>query len=188
MRSLLLAGGKSSRMGKDKAMIEVDGECCISRVVNALYSSNEKPVRIAVSNTEYIKKYSEVIDSKINIEWVVDENQYAGPIESITENLEDPEFLKEDFIQLSTVDVPWVTNDFFNCLKSSIKKEDDVLIPTDGENIHPLLSLIRPEVVLNKLKEGSKKPLSIQFCEINYSLYQEDLKILKNVNYPQDLE
>jgi hypothetical protein len=48
--------------------------------------------------------------------------------------------------------------------------------------------LIKPEVVLNKLREGSKKPLSIQFCEINYSLYQGDLKILKNVNYPQDLE
>ena len=55
-------------------------------------------------------------------------------------------------------------------------------------NIHPLLSLIKPEVVLNKLREGSKKPLSIQFCEINYSLYYEDFKILKNVNYPQDLE
>ena len=36
MRSLLLAGGRSSRMGTDKAMIEVDGHSMISRVVKAL--------------------------------------------------------------------------------------------------------------------------------------------------------
>jgi molybdopterin-guanine dinucleotide biosynthesis protein A len=188
MRSLLLAGGKSSRMGKDKALIEIDGECCISRILNALYSSNRNPVRIAVSNTECIKEYSKVINPEIDIEWVVDSNQYAGPIESITENLEDLNFVKEDFIQLSTVDVPWITSDLFDCLKDSIKMEDDLIMPTDGQNIHPLLSLIRPEPVLNKLRKGSKRPLSVQFCEINYSLYQGDLKVLKNINYLQDIE
>ncbi|RJU83588.1 MAG: hypothetical protein DWB93_03145 [Candidatus Poseidoniales archaeon] len=188
MRSLLLAGGKSSRMGKDKALIEIDGECCISRILNALYSSNRNPVRVAVSSTECIKEYSKVINPEIDIEWVVDSNQYAGPIESITENLEDSNFVKEGFIQLSTVDVPWVTPDFFDCLKNSIKMEDDLIIPTDGQNIHPLLSLIRPGPVLNKLSKGSKRPLSIQFCEINYSLYHGDLKILKNINYLQDIE
>lgn len=188
MRSLLLAGGKSSRMGKDKALIEIDGECCISRISNALYSSNRNPVRIAVSNTECIKEYSKVINPEIDIEWVVDSNQYAGPIESITENLEDSNFVKEDFIQLSTVDVPWITSDLFDCLKDSIKMKDDLIMPTDGQNIHPLLSLIRPEPVLNKLRKGSKRPLSVQFCEINYSLYQGDLKVLKNINYLQDIE
>lgn len=188
MRSLLLAGGRSSRMGKDKALIEIDGECCISRILNALHSSNANLVRVAVSDTECIKKYSEVIDPQINIEWVVDSNQYAGPIETITENLKDSNFLKENFIQLSTVDVPWITSNFFDCLKKYIKKDDDVLIPTDGQNIHPLLSLINPKPVLNKLIKNSKRPLSDQFCEINYSLYYEDFKILKNVNYPQDLE
>ena len=46
MRSLLLAGGKSSRMGQDKAMIKIEGEYCISRIVNALYSSDNEPIRI----------------------------------------------------------------------------------------------------------------------------------------------
>ena len=47
------------------------------------------------------------------------------------------------------------------------------------DKIYTLLSLIRPGPVLNKLSKGSKRPLSIQFCEINYSLYHEDLKNTK---------
>ena len=57
MQSLLLAGGKSSRMGIDKAMIEVDGHSMISRVVKALTLAGLDPIRIAVANPEDIEKY-----------------------------------------------------------------------------------------------------------------------------------
>lgn len=187
MRSLLLAGGKSSRMGQDKAMIKIEGEYCISRIVNALYSSDSEPIRIVVSDIKYIEKYGKIINSEIELDWFVDSNQYAGPIEAIIENFEDNSILKEDLIQLATVDVPWVTNDFFNCLRNSIGDNDDLLMPTDGVKKHPLLSLVRPKVVLNKLKKGSKKPLFIQFSELECSSYLEDFKILKNINYPHDI-
>ena len=61
MRSLLLAGGKSSRMGIDKAMIEVDGHSMISRVVKALTLAGLEPIRIAVANPEDIEKYGSVV-------------------------------------------------------------------------------------------------------------------------------
>ena len=60
MQSLLLAGGKSSRMGIDKAMIEVDGHSMISRVVKALTLAGLEPIRIAVANPEDIEKYGSV--------------------------------------------------------------------------------------------------------------------------------
>ncbi len=52
MRSLLLAGGRSRRMGRDKALIEIDGEAMISRVVEALVDAGREPIRIAVANPE----------------------------------------------------------------------------------------------------------------------------------------
>ena len=52
MRALLLAGGRSRRMGKDKALIEVDGKAMIARVVDALVKAGREPIRIAVATPE----------------------------------------------------------------------------------------------------------------------------------------
>ena len=88
MRSLLLAGGRSSRMGQDKALIEIDGLPMITRVVNALVEAGKEPIRIAVASPEKMEAYAAVIDSSHNIEWVLDSVQYAGPVDSIIENLQ----------------------------------------------------------------------------------------------------
>ena len=53
MKSLLLAGGRSSRMGRDKALIEVGGVACIARVASALAAAGCEPIRIAVAPVSY---------------------------------------------------------------------------------------------------------------------------------------
>ncbi|MEE3277756.1 MAG: NTP transferase domain-containing protein, partial [Candidatus Thermoplasmatota archaeon] len=68
MRSLLLAGGRSSRMGRDKALIEVGGEPCIARVAMALAEAGREPIRIAVAEPEDIERYGSVLDPTIQVE------------------------------------------------------------------------------------------------------------------------
>ena len=65
MQSLLLAGGKSSRMGTDKALIEVDGRSMISRMVEALALAGLEPIRIAVANAEDVEKYGNEVGPEI---------------------------------------------------------------------------------------------------------------------------
>ncbi len=187
MVSLLLAGGKSSRMGKDKALIEIDGEACISRVVNALNNAEMGPIIISISNVDLIKPYKKLLAPNIDIIWSVDENKFAGPIESIMQNI--LKFCKKgDFLQLATVDTPWVTEDFFKRMRNSIQDNDDLVMPADGKNLHPLLSYVKSNIILRKLILGSMEPLRIQFSDLSHSLFIEKEYILKNINYPQDLE
>ena len=122
MRSLLLAGGRSSRMGRDKALIEVGGVACIARVASALAAAGCEPIRIAVAQPEDVEAYGAVMPEGLDVEWVLDAVTYAGPIEALIEALTDPLVEDEESIQLCSVDVPWVTADLFFELEKTNKK------------------------------------------------------------------
>ena len=83
MRSLILAGGRSSRMGVDKALMEIDGVTCINRVAIALAEAGLEPIRVAVASAEHIERYGEQMDESLQVEWVVDSFPHSGPIEAI---------------------------------------------------------------------------------------------------------
>ncbi len=169
MRALLLAGGRSSRMGRDKALVEVDGEACIARVAMALAEAGREPIRIAVADPDDIELYGAVIDPSIQVEWVLDAEPHSGPIEAMIEAFEDP-LVDEETVQLAPVDVPWVN------------------MPSDGLWAHPLLALVRPEVVVRRLKGGDRRPLHVQFAEMEHSVMLEEPSMLRNLNTPEDLE
>jgi len=187
MRSLLLAGGRSSRMGCDKALMEVDGEACIARIVMALAEAGREPIRIAVARPEDVESYGAVIDPQIEVEWVLDANPHSGPIEALVEAFEDP-LVESDTIQLAPVDVPWVEAGLFVSLEESLGSSDALVMPSDGVWNHPLLALVRPGSVLSRLISGDRRPLHLQFAEMPHSILLEDPVMLRNVNRPEDLE
>ncbi len=187
MRSLLLAGGRSMRMGRDKALLEVDGEPCIARVAMALAEAGREPIRIAVANPEDVESYGAVIDPQLDVEWVLDAEPHSGPIEALVEAFEDP-LVESETIQLAPVDVPWVQSDLFVSLEEALDSADALVMPSDGVWNHPLLALVRPDVVLSRLISGDRRPLHLQFAEMPHSILLEDASILRNINHPEDLE
>ena len=142
MRSLLLAGGRSSRMGCDKALVEIDGSAMIERAAISLATANLEPIRIAVAQPEDVEEYGSAIGPDLDIEWVLDSMTHAGPIDAIEEALLDPE-CEGGLLQLATVDYPWVSSDLFVSLQDMLGTDDCLIMPHDGERGHPLLSLIR---------------------------------------------
>ena len=187
MRSLLLAGGRSMRMGRDKALLEVDGAPCIARVAMALAEAGREPIRIAVANPEDVESYGAVIDPQLDVEWVLDAEPHSGPIEALVEAFEDP-LVESETIQLAPVDVPWVQSDLFVSLEEALDSADALVMPSDGVWNHPLLALVRPDVVLSRLISGDRRPLHLQFAEMPHSILLEDASILRNINHPEDLE
>ncbi len=82
---------------KRKSMIE--------RVATSLATANLEPIRIAVALPEDVEEYGSAIGLDLDIEWVLDSNTYAGPIDAIEEALLDPE-CEDGLLQLATVDYP----------------------------------------------------------------------------------
>ena len=185
MRSLLLAGGRSSRMGRDKALIEVGGVACIARVASALAAAGCEPIRIAVAQPEDVEKYGEVLPDGLDVEWVLDADTHAGPIEALLEALNDPLVADSDSIQLCPVDVPWVTADLFFELEKTLGSEDLLAIPADPQRTHPLLARVRPSVATQI--GDDRRPLHVQFAEMEHTTLLADAAILRNVNTTADL-
>ena len=72
VKSLLLAGGRSSRMGFDKALFEIEGRPMIEHVAIALAGAGLEPIRIAVAKPSDVDKYGSAIGMSLDIEWVLD--------------------------------------------------------------------------------------------------------------------
>ena len=173
-------------MGRDKALIEIDGSAMIERAAISLATANLEPIRIAVAQPEDAEHYGSAIGPDLDIEWVLDSITHAGPIDAIEEALLDPE-CEDELLQLATVDYPWVDSDLFVSLQDRLGADDCLIMPHDGERGHPLLSLIRTKEVL-EIIEGDRRPLRVQFAEARHSLLIEDPAVLLNVNTPADLE
>ena len=185
MRSLLLAGGRSSRMGRDKALIEIGGVACIARVASALAAAGCEPIRIAGAQPEDVERYGLVMPDGLDIEWVLDAFTHAGPIEAVVEALSDPLVSDVDSIQLCPVDVPWVTADLFFELENTLAPGDLLAIPADPQRIHPLLARVRPAVA--STIGDDRRPLHVQFSEMEHSTLLTETAILRNINTPDDL-
>ena len=174
-------------MGEDKALIKIDGISMIQRVAQALAEAGREPIRIAVSAPEKIDIYAEEIDSSLDIEWVLDGQQFAGPVDAILEALSDPICNSLDTLQLASVDVPWIISDVFWELENSLSNDDFLAMPTD-ERVHPLLALIRPTKVKNSLKNWDGTPLHIAFSNLPHTLLMTKGEYLRNVNRMDDLD
>ena len=173
-------------MGRDKALLEILGKSMIERVATSLATANLEPIRIAVALPEDVEEYGSAIGLDLDIEWVLESNTYAGPIDAIEEALLDPE-CEDGLLQLATVDYPWASSEMFLSLQERICEGDSLIMPHDGERAHPLLSLIRTKEVL-EIIGGDRRPLRVQFAEAKHSILIEDPAVLLNVNTPEDLE
>ena len=170
-------------MGSDKCLLQVDGVACIQRVAMTLAEAGLEPIRISVASPEHMERYGRVLDSSLQVEWVVDSNPYAGPIEAILDALTDP--FCNDPLQIAPVDVPWLEMEILIDLERRIG-DCKVAIPVCSGRTHPLLALVRPEVA--GLVGRNRRPLREQFLEMDHVLVEVREEVVRNVNRPSDLE
>src|SRR5215831_18727488 len=132
------AGGRSSRMGRDKAWLELGGRPMIAYVLDAL-----RPV---VTDIAVIANRGDY--AALGVPVVADSNRGIGPIEAVRTSLAASRY---DRVILVGCDLPFVTPELFTYLLSQAGGYQSV-VPLDRENLPEPLCAIYSRSALSEVE------------------------------------
>ena len=136
--AVILAGGKSSRMNRDKAFLNIDGTPLLARQIEL--------VRLAGAAKIFISGRSGVDYSGFNCPVLEDKFQDAGPLAGIERALEAS---TAPLLLVVAVDLPNLTGDLLGTLARCCK-ENAGAIPRINGKIEPLIAFY-PKAALSLL-------------------------------------
>ncbi len=139
----VLAGGKSSRMGKDKALLPFLGKPLIERIVSRLRLITGEVI-LATDNPDLYSSY----DWKI----VVDEVKEAGPLAGIYASFKAASF---PMVAVVACDMPFVNEMLFKILMQECQdKKTDAAVPASPRGLEPMHAVFCKESCLPIIKES----------------------------------
>lgn len=185
MTGIILSGGKSSRMGTNKAFITVDGERLIDRTVR-IFSELFSEVMI-VTNTPL-----EYID--LNVQMVTDIIRGKGSLGGIYTGLF---FSSFEHSFAAPCDMPFLNKEFIEYMISR-RDNYDIVVPETADGLQPLHAIYakRCVPVIRKLLEVDKLKITgfykgfrlLNIGEKDIRPFDPESRIFLNVNTQEDLQ
>jgi molybdopterin-guanine dinucleotide biosynthesis protein A len=183
--AVVLAGGKSSRMGRPKSLLPFDGEPLIVQIVRALKQIFAETVVVAAPDQE-LPDLPAVL--------VRDEVAYQGPVGGIYYGLK---AAGGEFCFVTSCDVPFINSALISHLTSQISRYD-VVVPFWEDRFQPLHAVYRTSVLAllkEQLDRGELRPVylfdKVKTCKIEEAAIRrfdpEGLSFL-NMNTPDDYQ
>ena len=182
--SILLAGGKSSRLGTDKARIKLDGRFAM------VQSAAEK--LLAVSDEVVAVTDGRRYDN-LKVKWVSDIYPGAGPLGGLYSGLL---ATKSSHALVVACDMPFLNLALLRYM-ISLPRDYDVLIPKLGHKLEPLHAIYSRnclQPIERLLKEGHFKILDFfdqvivhHLTEEEIERYDSDHHSFFNINTPDQL-
>jgi molybdopterin-guanine dinucleotide biosynthesis protein A len=181
---VILAGGKSTRYGSNKALAEVHGTKLIERVVQTLEPLFER--LLLVTNTPHEYSYLE-------LPMVEDIIKGLGPIGGIHTGLET---ISDEAGFFVACDMPYLNENLLHYMVT-LKEDFDAVIPRVGRMVEPLHALYTKQC-LPAIRESidSRVYQAMRFfhkIRVRYVDVEElrsidpQLRFLFNINKPEDL-
>ncbi len=177
--AIIMAGGKSRRMGRDKSMLAVNGEPVIKHIFKQLYPHFNQ---VLVSSDE-VSRYS-----FLGVKVVPDEDANKGPLMGIASAL------RVSANQVNFViacDIPEVDIGFVRQMVRESKNFDAVVPQAGPSRYDPLFAIYKKNtlVVIDKaIASGNYRIIDpLRYCKVNYInlAYGQQLK---NLNTMKDYQ
>lgn len=175
--AIILAGGKSSRMGQDKGLALYRGKRMIEHVVESCKKLTPK-ILISTNNQEY---------SFLGYPLVEDNFKEMGPIGGLQAGLVASETFDNIFC---SCDMPGIQPEVL--IRFLDKKNNDsqaVVAANSKGNFFPVLGYYNKSVLPVIEKQIAKGDFKMQHLlkELNVQSMVFPDEVLKNINYPEDL-
>ena len=197
--SIILCGGQSRRMGKDKGSLIIKDKPMIKYILSTLNNEIDEVI-IVLNDNKRIDKYMEFInpeDYSYKLKFVEDKIKNKGPISGILTGLEN---ISSEYAIVFPCDNPFVTKKTMQTLFNEITCNIQAVVPYhDPENklktSEPLHSIYNKNIIplIDNLILNDSLHIKgiIEKIDTKFVLI-DNKKILKkefrNLNHPEDLK
>ncbi|GAP95008.1 molybdenum cofactor guanylyltransferase [Leptolyngbya sp. NIES-2104] len=179
LSAIILAGGKSSRMGQDKALIEIDGVPLLKRTYDAAKHCTDSIYVV----TSWRDRYESILS---DVNWI-DESAPRSPIIAFTEAFQQ---VSTEWVLLLACDMPRLNGETLQELTAQLG-ESSIVVARSEEGWEPLCGFYRRDCLpslQNYLASGKRSFQDWLNSENVQELELSDRQILFNCNTPTDLE
>jgi len=186
--AVVLAGGRSMRMGVDKTLLSVDGRPLVARVVDAV-GEICKHTLVVTNRPESLDDVE--LDAAVTV--LTDEVPYQGPLGGLVTALKEA---PDEWVLAVAADMPYVSPAVVTALWEA-RGEADAVLPVTPEGPEPLLALYSRTCLpaARKVLSTGRRRLVAIFADLEVvevpidSLRSVDpgLRSFLNVNTPEQL-
>lgn len=178
--ALILAGGKSKRMGTDKALLEIQGVPMVMHIARQLLQFADE----VIVNANEIERYAFT-----GLQLVSDEQPGMGPLAGILSGLRKASHEK---VFVTACDIPEISVSYVRALYDRSHHADIVMPQNDDNTVEPLFALYSRglvQVIERVLARGLRKVTDV--CDepgvrtVYVSMQAAD-GWYKNLNTPED--
>ena len=184
---IILAAGEGKRIGKNKALLEIEGVSFLEKVFVPLKNTSCNPV-IVVGGSESDKVKAEA--GRLGADFVLNEKWPAGQFSSLKAGLRKLGQHTEGVI-IALVDHPLVNaKTYVMLLEEFLEHGDKIILPIyAGRRGHPI---IIPSDIIEEIKSAPDnsilKDIIFNHADKIYEIVVEDPGILKDIDTNSDLE
>ena len=187
LAAFILAGGRSTRMGRDKAMLEIDGVTMIDRAIDLVRRAGVEPIVVGSFGENRRTLSARVIP---------DDWPGAGPLGGIATALRET---RAPWNLVMACDMPYLTVEWLEFLsRRASESRADAVVPKNKNGAEPMCAMYhqRAEVAIRgalengirKVKDGLAK-LRVEHVEREeWKGFDSEGLLFKNMNEPADYE
>lgn len=179
---LILAGGNSERMGRDKSKLDFGGKSLLQRIINEH--------RKIVDQVYVIGKNEYEVENAVGIP---DSVENIGPIGGLFTGMN---HIKADWYLISPCDMPFLKYiDLQKIIDTSEENNCDAVVANSDNGIESLVAIYNKSILslmeenINKGKlaiRGLFEQIQIKYLHFNGKIFEKDPFF--NINYPEDYE